>query len=610
MEKKLILQHLLKQEVVQPSKRDEVLNNFPADVGSSVAVVVVSSFASSGAGPALETPFSIDWTMQCVAHCLSLPTVFSPSLYESLAIFRHWLNTESFFGDNGTWNEYAREIFMYLSQIFEVRLDGGDSTERGKLINLLMDDIDKYQTNLGAKFDDETWNVLTRIVIGACDFLVLDESREILHQTPGTPQELLKKCFLLMYSVICNSKLTSTVIWKVFFSFCEHWKNMKMFLISWSMKVCELYSAILNELFGEKQDAEKLKLLGFQLHQFIEAIDLDVVMNDAELFYVLSQLVKSLYTISRDFARKGDGLYRPLFPSEVFFQLFGKWCFVPFTVEYTKGHSSLIKTLMKIGGNWHITEKWTKVLVSTLLGAMKYQNHDTNMSILKKGHTFITRFNSKEIIDAFSGMLETLDMSDMKKTQFWKSCASLLVGIEEMGTISQSIIGAFLQNSCNTKADLDILYVLMRTNWNMFAKEVSFIVDSANTFSTERTVYSKLPDSGYTFLEILTVVCAMIAAAPPFMKVSGTTDLLLKLLDCAEKNKDSERFIEAFVTMVACLAKWDDSVFEKKFIVPFLDFLVELHVNGYMDVTRIARLVQGRPLKSHWFRLLLLQSQS
>ena len=596
MEKKLILQHLLKREVVRPSKRDEVLNNYPSDAASSVAVVVVSSFDASGAGPSLSTPFSIDWTMQCVAHCLSLPTVFSPSLYNSLAIFGHWLNANNFFSDNETWNEYAREIFMYLSQIFEVRFDGGDSTERVKLIDLLMNQIDRYQRDLGAKFDDETWNILTRILIGACDFLTLDESREILHQTAETPQELLKKCFLLMYRVICNSQLTSTVIWKVFFSFCEHWKTMKIFLISWSMKVCELYSEILKQLFAQNQDETKLKLLGFQLHQFIEAIDLDVVIHDAELFYVLAQLVKQLYTISRDFARAGNNLYRPLFPSDVFFELFGKWCFVPFTVEYTKGHSSLIKTLMRIGGNWHVNEKWTKVLVSTLLGAMKYQNSETNKSIVKKGHTFVTRFNSKEIIESFSSLLETMGATDIPKNQFWKSCASLLVAIGETGRIPESVLGNFLHHSCNTNADLDVLYLLMHKNWNAFVKEVSLLVDIANSLETSRTVYEKLPNRGYTFIEILTVVCAMVAAAPPFLKLSETVDLLLKLLDCAQRNKHAERFIEAFVTMVACLAKWDDSVFKKEFIVPFLDFLVDLHDNGYMDVTNIARLVEGRPL--------------
>lgn len=604
----LILQHLLKCGVLKPNDWEEVLPIFSKDVASTVAVTIVTSFTEEGAIPELSTTFTIDWTMQCVAYCLSLSTLFHKSLVSSMTIFHYWLNNPNFFKDDKVWNAYAQHIFIYLSQILQYRDDDSTPKIRNDLIFKLFDDLKYYQSHLHDRFNDETWNVLIRVLIGSADFL-LNNEKKMTHTSDTTSKSLLTKCFMLLFEIILNSKLISKTIWSVFFEFCEVWSSNETFLKAWISKLQSIFNILLNDLYDEKEQTKpdyqkKLNLTGFHLHQFIYCISLPRILSSTKLFSILSDLIQSLAKIMTDFANnQSKDLYTPLPPSTFFFKLFGHWCFATFSDELLSFQTVLVKVLMNIAGNWEIDSEWSKVLLSTLMVILKKDNSQLKKTVMRNGHHLLRQFISNDIIDQFAEALDTYTPSEPNCMDFWFSYSTLLCEISERKKISKKTIDDFLKKSKNQKAKIALLSAVLRqrpsefvSNIKMITEECSQAIKSSGSNSNIGLNMNASSDLNYSSIDFIVMICLLIASAPPFIKMKKVDELIMILLDFTSTLNVYPNLISAFFIMLSSLARWNNSIFKSDFQNKLTNFLYRLNKNENINIDDISRVICGRPV--------------
>lgn len=594
----LILQHILKCGILEPSISDEVLPIFPSDAASTVAVTLVSCFSQNGSLPAFPTSFSIDWAIQVIAYCLSLPILFNESLLQALTVFRHWVLADSFFPDVSTRNVYFRRIFRYLSLVFEYKNDHSHPVNRKKLICLLLNDIDEYQSKAGQYFEDETWNVLVRVLIGACDFMTLPETFHEYAESNKNP--LLVQCFLITYKVLCNSKLTNAVIWDDFLVFCKKWSLIEEFLVAWHQKIAEIWSILLSNLYKEDNsinnevDEKFLYLKGFQLYKFIRLIDFDNICQKSDLFKVFSKTVVDLVDISTNKSCKSPSLFQPLFPASQFFELFGDWCFKPFENDFCTGHTVLIKSLMTLVPDWDLPvgSPWTTALLSTFYSIIQKNNKQLSLSLLSNGHSLIIKYPYESIVKLFQHVIDNFDSSSNHWITFWTSFAPLLCDIGEMKLIDSNVLETFLEKTSDFRSKLNVLFVLLHHHPVSFAKYVSNLpIKTPNKSSV---------DDGFLYVDFLTNLCLMIAVAPSFHKMQlDMKPMLIRLLLCFKETRDSKGLMSAFLVMVSQLSKWRDEIYHSSIAVELLDLLSYLYDSELIDkkkILSVSRLLCGRSI--------------
>ena len=595
----LILQHIIDCGVLSPSDADEVLPIFSPDAASTVAVTIVSSFSNNGTFPQIESQFTIDWVMQVVAYCLSLPTLYNEALMGAMTIFRHWLTTKDFFGSDENRNKYARQIFRYLSLIFEYRHDNTHPAARRELISTLMNDINNFQKSIGSEFDAETWEVLVRVLIGACDFLSRPDSIAAL--SDSSKNDLLVQCFTLLFECLCNSKLTNLKIWSVFFDFTKRWSRSDDFLNSWHRRVVLLWMSMINKLTSKKEcDKNELTLVGFQLQRFIECIDFDYIACNQDLVKNIAKAVKDLTEFCCAKTAESPALFQPLFPAELFFGLFGKWCFDSFKFDYSTGQATLLKSIMTIAGEWDLPLKspWTKVVLSTVNGVIKKGHKQLLVSILNNGHSMMLQFVSKEIVEMFINAISTFDYSMTLWLSFWESFGVLLLDICEANEVPMKVLNAFLDKNTVPWAEMNALSILLRQAPIEFAGRINTICMSGPKTSSSM----RRSDELFTQIDVLVAICYLISTAPAFIKFESSTvirPILTTLLKFVSDNRREDKLRNAFIVMVAQLTKWCDDVFTRPISVDMLDFLVSLSDDGLIEtseIATIARLICGRSL--------------
>lgn len=612
----LILQHLLDCGVLEPNDAEEVLPIFSKDVASTVAVTIVTSFTENGSIPELNSQFTIDWTMQSVAYCLSLSTLFHTSLVNSMTIFRHWLVNPNFFKDNKVWNTYAQRIFVYLSQILQNRQVDSDQSIRNDLILKLFEDLKNYQSNLHDRFDDETWNILIRILIGSADFLLKTE-KSFIYTLDCTNKTLLTNCFRLLFEIIINSNLTSKTIWSVFFKFCNEWSSNETFLKSWVLQLQIIFKTLLENLYNEKErnNAEyqkKLRLTGFHLHQFIYCINFQTVVSNSKLFSILSDLIQILANIMTNFVNtQSNGLYKPLTPSSVFFKLFGHWCFTPYSDSLLSCQAVLYKVLMNIAGDWEIDSEWSKVLLSTLMSVLKKDNTQLKQTVMRNGHYVLKQFISNDIIEKFHIAIDSYSPSEPACMDFWFSYATLLSEVSERKEIQKKTIDEFLKKSKNQKAKLTVLTIVLRQRSSDFVSIVKSIAEeSQNSIrksgnnSNMNTNMNATSDVNYSSVDFMIMICLLIASAPPFIKIEKIDVLIQTLLDFIssiniQPQNQIQKYnylINSFVIMLASLARWSNCVFESNFASKLIKFITYLNNELKVDINDVSQFICGRPV--------------
>ena len=610
----LILQHILECGVLEPSEADEILPIFSQDAASTVAVTIVSSFSNNGSFPAIETEFTIEWVLQVVAYCLSLPTLYEESLDQAMTIFRHWLTSDNFFGSNEKRNKYAQRIFRYLSLVFEYENDNTHPDSRRKLISTLIKDINNYQKTIGAYFDNETWEILVRVLIGCCDFLAKPQSISEFSDS-SKKHTLLAHCFSLLFDVLCNSKLTSLTIWSVFFQFTKRWCNLEDFMNSWHDRMTKLWETMLDMLYNdklEKQDintnGESFTLIGFQLRQFIDCIDFNAVSANSDLLKILANTTKDLAEFSTQKTYQYPGLFQPLFPADIFFGFFGNWCFKPFQQEYSPGLTVLLKSLMTICGEWDLSNKspWTKVVLSVINEVIRRDDKRLLTSILNNGQNMLLKYASKEIIDMFLTAINSFDQNANLWLQFWYSFALLLLDLSEATTVPIKVLQTFLDKTSVPWPTMNVLSIMLKQDPIEFTARIEKMCSSLSQNRNYGPSNIRISDEpSFTFIDVITNVCYIISTSLAFINYESSTVIqplvstILRLLNTQPECRKDDGLRSAFLIMVSQLTKWCDDIFTKPLSVEMLDFLVALsdeHLIDANETTLISRMICGRSL--------------
>ena len=610
----LILQHILECGVLEPSDADEILPIFSQDAASTVAVTIVSSFSNNGSFPLIETEFSIEWVLQVVAYCLSLPTLYEESLNQAMTIFRYWLTSDNFFGSNEKRNKYAQRIFRYLSLVFEFENDNTHPESRRKLISTLIKDINNYQKTIGQYFDNETWEILVRVLIGCCDFLAKPQSISELADS-SKKHSLLALCLSLLFDVLCNSKLTSLTIWSVFFQFTKRWCHLEDFMNSWHERITKLWETMLDMLFSNKlekqefnENSDEFTLIGFQLRQFIDCLDFDAVLNNSDLLKILANTVKDLSEFSTQKTYQYPGLFQPLFPADIFLGFFGNWYFKPFKQEYSPGLPVLLKSLLTITGEWYLPYQspWTKVVLSVINEIIRKDDKRLLTSILNNGQNMLLNFASKEIIDMFLTAVNNFDQNSNLWLQFWYSFALLLLDLSEATELPIKVLQTFLDKTSVPWPTMSVLSILLKQDPIEFTARIEKMCSSLSHNKNYNPSNIRITDEpSFTFIDVITNVCYIISTSLAFINYESSTVIqplvstILRLLNTQPSCRKDEGLRSAFLIMVSQLTKWCDDIFTKPISVEMLDFLVLLsdeHLIDSNEITLITRMICGRSL--------------
>ena len=570
--KKLILPHLLTTPSLLFSSdlegQGEVLPIFPEDAAGTVAITIVSCFSENGTKPDLTSPFAFDWAVQAVGYCLSLPTLFHQPLEHSMRIIRNWLYSDNLQKDKNRWNSYARRFFEYLSLIFDYSQDRKDSTQRKKLIHILLKDLGGVQNDLKSCFDQDTWSVLIRVLIGAADYLINAKSDKVQWNISNEDREkLCRKCLSVMFQTLNTSRLKSTEIWEIFTSFCKKWSKEKEFLEAWSKKVKEIYKNFLKKLYDKDETDDNRNWMGFHLYQYIHCVDFDEIAKTIQNFEKIAGLVDDLYKQSNELVENSQNLYKPLITASHFFGLFGEWCFKPFSTEQSH-NSIMIKTLSNIARNWYVDDGWAKVILSSIVKtidvSIKKESKNLMPTILKNGHDLMMKFISDDLITQFSKIVETLESGQY--TSFWGPYSLLLCDIAERRALNEKVILKFAENSYDIGSTTNVLSILLWQNSELFFDIILKFIDKTLKFP---------PNTSQTEIEQLSILYIIAASSPPFIKLKNMDLFIPKLIDCSSYHMNSPKLIQSFLILIASLARWDDFLFKSKLSVKVIDFLVQ-----------------------------------
>ena len=145
-EENLILKHLLDTGIFEADGSNEMLPIFPRDSASSIAITVVTSFTENYQQN-LNTEFKIDWMMQVIAYCFTLPTLFQDAIENAMNIFNYWFFEKNFFKDKESQNKYVRQMFKHYSAICEYKNDNAHPFLRSQLIQQFQKNVNKFIKN-------------------------------------------------------------------------------------------------------------------------------------------------------------------------------------------------------------------------------------------------------------------------------------------------------------------------------------------------------------------------------------------------------------------------------------------------------------------------------
>ncbi|OHS94000.1 hypothetical protein TRFO_11497 [Tritrichomonas foetus] len=624
-EKILILKRLLDPRLkildddeYEHDRKTDILVLFSDDASATVATTIVSSLSGNSKQPEFETLNTINWSIHAVAYCLTLRKIFKKSLQESLQIIKKWLGNKekNLFGDY--WGVYARRLFRYTSLIFDYEIDNKLEEERKDLIIALLNDYMYYQNEFGHLFDEKTWSVLIRILIGASDHLINIDSQNKCLITASDLKELIGKCLKTLFKTIINSHLTSNEIWDIFKSFCSNdWCKIEgnstqceWFLDVWSNEVNFLYRSMLESIYSKSNDLttpqkdemekekQKIKWLGFHLYRFIHSINLSNILQNQKYFNILSKLIQELYNSSK--IKFDNQLYKPHFPADQFFGLFGNWCFQPFLCgndETLQNAAVIIRVLLKIAGKWQISDEWAKRCIYALIKSIEFESKQKSkliQSILLNGHHLLKQFISEQLINYFKKAFTTYRNLDSKSEniQSISKYTTLLENISEISTIDKETIELFQKWSINsTQISLNVLTIALFQNPDKFVNYITQILQDTQGQSAYH-------------ISLFTRIMLLFASAPPFIKITCIKEFLLKIIEFVKKNKGSESLVNSFFILVASITKWNDDIFrkskeddsiQKELYIEIFDFFVEYkkYKNDFLNNEKIAMMMNG-----------------
>ena len=244
------------------NSKENVLHSFPVDVGREVVGSVVKSLQEMSRGKGdtknlLSTSEQVHWTMQVIAHGLTLPLSDHPLLNGCIEVYSNWLlalhSTKRSIPTpiTGDPNHYAQIIFPHMCALFVPR----DSEPR------LLEDhafmckrvIEMLQNLVGMSYltmARETWSSFFSFLLHVCNQLLAPPSK-----TPslGTSLcEMLIHLLLVAWVRACNSSFPSPSLWKSLRELAINWRHHRSVIVEWCRLTYSLTLRVIQVLYGPK----------------------------------------------------------------------------------------------------------------------------------------------------------------------------------------------------------------------------------------------------------------------------------------------------------------------------------------------------------------------
>lgn len=587
---RFLLNHIVKCGILTPDNSDEICSMFPDDVNSTMAVSAISSIPSNGLPPNMDSQFKIDWTFQLISYCLTLPSIFPDSISKSISILNHWANDDNLFPDRSMRNKYLRKIFRVLSVIYDFSFDKNCSPhERVELIQVVLQNIEQTQQNLSDVFEEETWTELIQVLIGCSDYLTEDTTNTYLDEVDQ--KKLLVDSLNVTFTVLTKSKLRSPELWQIFAQYCKKWSINHNFLKPWKAKILSLYGQML--LFISSPDEEFKELNGFHLNEFIRAIDLGSILQDSNLFGILADLVNKLYLSTKSFCDKTPTLHIPRFPLDLFFGLFGNWCFKPFALTpYMLGHSVLLETFIDATNSFYLQSgsPWIPLVMSTIKTASQSEDANIQVSLLKTGYKFIQAFDYDSIINMFFDVAKTYLNQDIQQNDsFWVPFTYLLFEVSQRVKIPKELYNTCFKKSTTYDSRFSLLAIAMKSNYSVFMQMAL-------------ALYNNVSEQNIKFLTYLNL---FFAANFPFYGQNENKQFISKILNAAKSNIEDMNYLTSFFIVISQLSRYTDEIYNNEIASQILDFIFDLYRDKgdyYKDALHldtITSLICGRSQSIH-----------
>ena len=569
---RLILRHLVDSGILEDDKTEEILGILSPDVASTIAVSAISCFAPSGELPNLDSREKFEWILQVAAYCLTLPTFFHDSLLNSLSVFRFWMKNNLVGSDSATRNAYARRMLRYLSSVFEYDKDrSGVDEHRVRLMMRLMEDLDDFAKTCGDWYESEAYNVMIRMVLGTANYWVTPKSLDAFPE--GYLNQVLRRLYVVIFNALCESKLTDEAIWGMFAEFSKVWCKRLPYVIGWREK--------LREIFGVVCAGSAADLVGFQLKQFIRAVDLEVVVGDKVLFEQLSLLISELAQQCKNYCVSRKTLFHSMYPISIFFQLFGRWIFDSFkNSERNDVHGAIMVTLFEMCDDMCFPKNspWVPVVLRLVLNVLEAPVASVATAVLSSGSHLLNRFYNDELCNKFVAIASRFHENPQKvpDVEFWKKYAVLLSVLSERKVIDHKILSSFLSLSTNLNASMEVLLILLRQSPAAFCEAVKPLYESD--------------------APIISTLNCIIASYLPFVDFGDMNGLFAVILEAASRNREVFRTLHSFLILLVQYLRYSDKVYEMT--EPILEFLVGIFYQQDPNLNHmfaIARHLCGRP---------------
>ena len=577
----LVLDHLIENKLIEPDINDEILFIFPPSVASSMAVSAVSSFNFDGTIDGINSKFKIDWIIQLVSYCCSLPILYYESIISSLKIFRHWILSNDIFENNIQKNIYSRKILVYCSSVFDYRKDQVHPIDRFIVIHYFLDNIEEYISKCSF-FEDETWELLLIVLIGSADFFSSENS--IINLPDLSRKKILKKIYDKIFSIFNINSIENEKIWNIFLKFTSKWSKSLIYLNSWSDSIIYQYKTILNCFFNNSK-LENQKILGYLKN----SIDFNIISNDFDLFQELGNCLEKIYKISNNFINNSEELFRKKFSINFFLSLFGNWIFDPFLNGKTNLFKIISKILLKILGKWFISKdsNWYTLILSVLSLSMEQNSSSLLINYLTYGYNLLPNYSSNLLFEQFLNIFEKFSIQDINLNNFWKNSSILLLNISNFIEIPENILIKYLSIQKDLKSLSTIFLITCRNSINLFylkSLEIfQFTINNKQTF----------------FINLSMNLNLILASNIPFIKFNNPFDFLFKSFEVIETIENNTKLNRSFFILLINILKWTQNPFNQEFYKKLFNFINKLYNNYQGELYHldyIIGLLVGRPL--------------
>ena len=561
-EENLILRHLLESGIFEADGENEMLPIFPRDSASSIAVTVVTSFSENWQKK-LNNEFKIDWMMQVIAYCFTLPTLFQDAIENAMNIFNFWFFEKNFFKDKETQNKYVRQMFKHYSAICEYKNDNAHPFLRSQLIQQFQKNVKKFIKETDYS-DSETWDTIIRVLIGCADYFQLKETQELFSI------EIITEFYRLIFLALRYSNTTYDKTWSVLNKFIKKWINSEHFLDVISKAIIKEYNLLLKLLFqssdlqlaeSTKEKERNVSLVCFRITQYLNLLDFDVITSDFAYFSNITKLLKELVQQSQNFVENTQNLFIKLFPADLFFSLFGKLLFTPFSVckdpSFLKQNTSI---LMNIAGNWDLSNShWKKILLSVMHKSLELP---ITVTTLRYGYLLVSSFMTDDLVDIFTNIINKTHPDSFIDDEHRVWYSILLQDLSEVRDLDESVFTALFQNSRESKSLVRTFSILMDQSPHLFVKYSKNILNDANQQQSP-------------FLEQISANLNLIVAySIPF--ITELKDLLIEYISPAfdlvsQRNNSNSTLLYSFLVLLLQISK-NNIVLTKEFTSRFTAF--------------------------------------